>query len=367
MRAIRLSTCFQKRSGIRAVPQSVSGRDPITGTPLVVRFADGRVTAVEPGGSGEMPWLAPGLIDLQVNGYLGDDFNADDLMIEAIQRIAGRLRTTGVTTFLPTLITAAEEKIVRNLGVIAAARKVDPLLAHMIPGVHVEGPHIAPDDGPRGAHPREHVRPPDPAEFMRWQAASGGLVRLVTLSPHYAGACEYIRALSRQGVHVALGHSGAAPEQIHAAAAAGARLSTHLGNGAAAMLPRHPNLIWAQIADDRLTATLIADGHHLPVDTLDVILRVKTWSRAILISDLAAVAGLPPGEYETPVGGKVAVHADGRIHLAGTGLLAGASAPLKEAIALVASGTDFDLGDAIRMATSASLFHPKYPARCATP
>lgn len=331
--------------------QSLSGRDPRTGKPLTVRYAHGRITAVDAGAPAETAWLAPGLIDLQVNGYCGDNFNSDHLTVEAVQRLAHRLLAMGVTTFLPTLITAPEEKIIQNLRIVAAARKADPLLAHMIPGVHVEGPHIAPGDGPRGAHPREQVRPPDLEEFMRWQAASGDLVVMVTLSPHYAGACAYIQSLSQRGIHISLGHSSATPEQIHASAAAGARLSTHLGNGVANPLPRHPNLIWAQLANDRLTATLIADGHHLPLDTLRVMLRAKAVSHSILISDLVALAGLPPGEYDAPVGGKVELHADGRLNIAGTGFLAGATAVLKDAIAYVAENTGFGLGDAVQMAT----------------
>lgn len=331
--------------------QSLSGRDPGTGKPHVVRFADGRITAVDAGASSETAWLAPGLIDLQVNGYHGDDFNGECLTVEAVHRLARSLLAMGVTTFLPTLITSSEEKIIHNLRVVAAARKADPLLAHMIHSVHVEGPHIAPEDGPRGAHPGEQVRPPNLAEFLRWQIASGDLVGMVTLSPHYAGAREYIHALSQRGIHVSIGHSSATPEQIHVAAVAGARLSTHLGNGVANPLPRHPNLIWAQLADDRLTATVIADGHHLPVDTLRVMLRAKTVSRSILISDLVALAGLPPNEYETPVGGKVELHADGRLNVSGTGFLAGATAALKDAIAYVAENTGFGLGDAVQMAT----------------
>lgn len=333
------------------VTQSISGRDPRTGKPLLVRFNDDRITALDNGASDETVWLTPGLIDLQVNGYHGDDFNADCLTVDAVQRVAGYLRSMGVTTFLPTLITASEEKIIQNLRVIASARKANPMVAHMIPSVHLEGPHIAPEDGPRGAHPCEHVRPPDLAEFVRWQAASGGLVGMVTLSPHYESACQYIHALSQQGTQVSLGHSSATPEQIHAAASAGARLSTHLGNGVAKSLPRHPNLVWAQLADDRLTTTVIADGHHLPVDTLKVLLRAKTVSRAILISDLVALAGYPPGEYETPIGGKVELHADGLLKVAGADLLAGATTALKDAIAFLASHTDLGLGDAIRMAT----------------
>jgi N-acetylglucosamine-6-phosphate deacetylase len=332
--------------------ESLAGRDPHTGKSLVVQYADGRITDIKAGNHDEMAWVAPGLIDLQVNGYRGDDINAADLTIDTFRSLARSMLDDGVTTFLPTLITASEQKIVRNLSVIAAARKADPLLAHMIPCVHVEGPHIAPEDGPRGAHPLEHVRPPDSAEFHRWQAASGGLVGMVTISPHYPEAAAYIRAVSALGVIVSIGHTTANADHIRAAVDAGARLSTHLGNGVANTLPRHPNLIWAQLAEDRLTATFIADGRHLTADTLTVMLRAKTAQRAILISDLVALAGLPPGTYETPVGGKVDLHSDGRITISGQGYLAGATTALKDCVAYVAAHTGFSLGDALRMATA---------------
>ncbi len=284
--------------------ESLTGRDPYTGESLIVNYADGRITGIKKGAAGETFWLTPGLIDLQVNGYSGDDVNADNLTIDTVQSLAHHMLTFGVTTFAPTLITASEQKIIHNLRIIAAARQADPLLAHMIPFVHVEGPHIAPEDGPRGAHPLEHVRPPDVAEFIRWQAACSDLVGIVTLSPHYAEAQEYIRKVSARGVHISLGHTGASADQIRAAVDAGARLSTHLGNGAANMLPRHPNLIWAQLAEDRLTASFIADGRHLPPDTLTAMLRVKTVPRAILVSDLVTLAGLPPANMRCLLVGK---------------------------------------------------------------
>jgi len=331
--------------------QAITGRDPRTGKSLAVHFSEGSITAIADGPAGETAWLAPGLIDLQVNGFHGEDCNADDLSIETMQRLAHRMLATGVTTFLPTLITASEEKITQNLSIIAAARNIDPLLRHMIPCVHVEGPHISGEDGPRGAHPREHVRPPSIAEFDRWQAACGNLVGLVTLSPHHTDAPAYIHALVQRGIHVSLGHSSATAEQVHAAAAAGALLSTHLGNGVGSPLPRHPNLVWAQLAEDRLTAMFVADGHHLPLDTLTVMLRAKTIARSILVSDLVMLAGLPADRYETPVGGAVELHADGRLNVAGTHYLAGATATLADAVAYIASQTEFSLADAVQMST----------------
>ena len=311
-----------------------------------------RITAIDKGPRDQPAWLAPGLIDLQVNGYQGEDFNAPNLTIATVRSLARRMLSIGVTTFLPTLITASEKRIIRNLCIIAAARQADPLLAHMIPFVHVEGPHIAPEDGPRGAHPRRYVRPPSVAEFFRWQAACGDLVGMVTLSPHYAQAPAYIRELSARGVHISLGHTAATADLIRAAADAGARLSTHLGNGVANLLPRHPNLIWAQLADDRLTASFIADGHHLPPDTLTAMLRAKMVPRAILISDLVRLAGLPSGRYRTPVGGQVDLHPDGRLIVSRNGYLAGATATLSDAVAYVAANTGFSLANAIRMATA---------------
>lgn len=327
------------------------GRNTITAQPLCVTVEDGRIRAIDPGPDNEALWLAPGLIDLQVNGYGGCDLNADALDPDVVLALARQMLSTGVTTFVPTLISAPEEKVIRALRAIASARQASAQVACAIPFVHVEGPHISPQDGARGAHPRDQIRPPSLDEFERWQAACGDLVGMVTLSPHWEHAADYIAALTAKGVRVAIGHTHAAPQQIHAAAAAGASLSTHLGNGIALMLPRHPNPIWAQLADERLTATFIADGHHLPADTLKSMLRAKGIERSILISDAVALAGMTPGIYDTPVGGRVQLSVDGRASVAGTDILAGAVRPLKDGVAWATIAGVCGLGDAIRMAT----------------
>lgn len=329
----------------------ITGRDPATGRSLAVTVAAGRVTAIEDGPAGETAWLSAALVDLQVNGFAGHDLNGGGLVPETVARLVSALRGGGVTSFLPTLITASETSITAALSAIATARAADPLVAHAIPAVHVEGPHISPEDGPRGAHPRDQVRPPDLAEFDRWQAACGGLVGMVTLSPHHDGAPDYIRALTARGVHVAIGHTDASPAQIAAAVDAGAVLSTHLGNGIAATLPRHPNPIWSQLAEDRLTASFIADGHHLPAEVLRAMLRAKGLDRAVLVSDAAALGGLPPGLYDQPIGGRVELTADGRLGLAGTPLLAGAARPLKQDVAFAIGMAGISLADALRLAT----------------
>jgi N-acetylglucosamine-6-phosphate deacetylase len=331
--------------------QTISGRNPHDGKAIEVIVEDGRVRAIRESRRDEEAWLSPGLIDLQVNGYGGDDVNLDPPDPGAVVSLTEKMIATGVTTYLPTIITASEAKISAALQSVAEARRRSKLVAAAVPYVHVEGPNISPADGPRGAHPLEHVRPPSLAEFDRWQAASGGLVGMVTLSPHFAEANAYIARLTSRGIHVAIGHTNATPDQIRSAVEAGARLSTHLGNGSAAMLPRHANILWPQLADDRLTATLIADGHHLPNDMLKTILRAKGIARSILVSDTVAVAGMPPGLYDTPVGGKVELHPNGRLSLAGTEFLAGAVLPLKDGVAHLVSRVGISLSDSLTMAT----------------
>jgi N-acetylglucosamine-6-phosphate deacetylase len=330
--------------------QTISGRSSQSGRPIEVVFEGGLIREIRECKRGEEAWLSCGLIDLQVNGYGGDDVNLQNPAPETVLSLTQRMIATGVTTYLPTIITASEADIIAALQAVAEARRRSQFVADAIPYAHVEGPSISEKDGPRGAHRREHIRPPSLAEFDRWQSASGGLVGLVTLSPHFPESAEYIRELSRRGVHVAIGHTDASPGQIHLAVDAGATLSTHLGNGIAGVIPRHANVLWPQLAEDRLTATMIADGHHIPDDMLKAMIRAKGTERSILVSDAVAHAGMPPGIYEAAVGGKVELHSNGRLSLAGTEFLAGAARPLKDGVArLVSLGTS--LHDSLRMAS----------------
>jgi N-acetylglucosamine-6-phosphate deacetylase len=331
--------------------RTISGRNPQNGRPLVVTVSERLIQKIEDGRREEDAWLSPGFVDLQVNGFGGEDVNDERPDPEIILSLTRKMIATGVTTYFPTIITAAEGKITAALRAITEARRRSSLAAHAIPLVHVEGASISPSEGFRGAHPVEHVRPPSLAEFERWQDASGGLVGMVTLSPHFKETEEYVRALVAQGVHVALGHTDASAEEIHRVVDAGARLSTHLGNGIAGLIPRHSNVLWPQLADDRLTAMVIADGHHVPADMLKVIVRAKGFDRCILVSDAVALAGMAPGAYTTPVGGRVELHANGRLNLAGTEFLAGAAVPLKDGIARAMAMVGCSLADSLRMAT----------------
>jgi N-acetylglucosamine-6-phosphate deacetylase len=175
---------------------------------------------------------------------------------------------------------------------------------------------------------------------------------MVTLSPHYDDSVPYIAALVERGVHVAIGHTHAAPEEIRRAVDAGARLSTHLGNGIAQEISRHSNPIWRQLADDRLSASFIADGQHLPPDVLKVMLRVKSLGRSLIVSDSVALAGMPAGVYETPVGGRVELRADGRLCVLGSELLAGATASLADGIDNLVRNVGLPLEEALTLATT---------------
>ena len=297
---------------------------------------------------GDGLWLAPGLVDLQVNGFAGHDVNATDVTPRTLADLVRALWQVGVTTVLPTVVTAAEGRITRAVRVIGQARDADPAIAHAIPYVHVEGPFLSGQDGPRGAHDPAHIRPASIAELRRW----GRLVGMVTVSPHDDAAIDFIRAAARGGVRCAIGHTHADQEQVTRAADAGARLSTHLGNGAHAVLPRHPNYLWAQLADDRLMAGFIADGHHLPAATFKAMLRAKGPRRALLVSDSTGLAGMPPGRYRTPVSGEVELSPDGRLSYAGTPFLAGSARTLADGVATAIAMAGLSLAAALRLATA---------------
>lgn len=330
---------------------TITGRDPGTGRTVQVRTRDGGVEWVRPvDGSAEL-WLAPGLVDLQVNGFAGHDVNGPDVDVVTVVELVRCLQRVGVTTVVPTIVTAAEDQIIAALRVVAEARAGDPAVAYAIPYVHVEGPFLSDQDGPRGAHDLDQVRAADLEELDRWQRACGDLVGVVTVSPHTDDAIEFVAQATRRGVRCAIGHTHAAPEQIVRAVYAGAQLATHLGNGAHAVLPRHPNYLWAQLAEDRLSAGFIADGHHLPADTFRAMLRAKGLSRAHLVSDATALAGMPAGRYRTPVGGQVELSDAGRLSLVGTPFLAGAARSLADGVATAIAMADLTLSDGLKLGT----------------
>lgn len=321
-----------------------------TGEGIGLRLEGGVVVGYGPTAArADLPWLAPSFCDLQVNGGLGVGFNDPDLSPDGVRLVAAECRRRGCGLFLPTVITDSPAAVERALRTLAAAVAADPGLAATVPGFHLEGPFLSPLDGFRGAHPAEHVRDPDFDLFARWQDAAGGRIRLVTLAPERPGAIRLIERLSAAGVVVALGHTAADADTIAAAADAGARLCTHLGNGLPATLPRHDNPLWPQLVEDRLWASVIADGHHLSASVLQAIARLKTTDRLLLVSDASPVAGLPPGRY--PLWGRdCEVSADGRVGLAGTPYLAGSGTFLDAGVAGAVRLGGLSLDDAVALA-----------------
>ncbi|UVY84094.1 amidohydrolase family protein [Brachybacterium sp. NBEC-018] len=330
---------------------TIHGLDPATGDVLELQV-DTAITRMtrRPQEAGEdLPFLAPGLIDLQVNGFGGIDINGPEVSAERITAMSDALAGIGVTTWVPTIVTASEEAICHALRCIAETRASSPALAHAIPFAHVEGPFLSAEDGPRGVHDIEQIRPLDADEVTRWQSA--GPVGLVTVSPHTDDAPEQIARIVTGGVMVAVGHTHASTPQITAAVDAGASLSTHLGNGIFPRLARHPNPIWTQLAEDRLTCGLIADGHHLPPETLEVMLRAKGPDRAFLVSDATELAGREPGLHRTAVGGEVELTEDGRLSYVGTEMLAGAASDVAAGLRFVLRSTSLSLHDALALVT----------------
>jgi N-acetylglucosamine-6-phosphate deacetylase len=300
---------------------------------------------------GEDLSVAPGLIDIQINGYDGVDFNDPNTGAEQIAAAARKLWRTGVTAFCPTIITDSFDHISKCISNLIRTVDKSPEFARAMIGIHVEGPFISPEDGPRGAHPKRHTRAPDWDEFQRWQDAARGRIRIVTLSPEWPGAIEFIEHAAATGVVVAIGHTAADPTQIADAARAGAKLSTHLGNGSHAKIDRHPNYIWEQLANDDLWASFIVDGHHLPPSVVKCFLRSKSVARGILVTDAISAAGKPAGRYR--LGSvEVEVTPERRVNLPGTPYLAGSVLEMHEAIAKTVQYSDATLDDALRMASA---------------
>lgn len=330
----------------------IAGRLYLTGEPVKLTLEDGYVKDAEHAGPGSDTHLiiAPGLTDLQVNGYAGLDLNSDPLLPETVREISVKLWSEGVTTFFPTIITNSSESILRSVSAISDACSRFPEAAAAVGGIHLEGPFISPQEGARGAHPADHVRPPDWELFCQWQEACGGLIRIITLSPEWPEAAAFIRRAAESGVTVAIGHTSATPEQIRGAVAAGATLSTHLGNGSHQMLPRHRNYIWEQLAADELYASMISDGFHLPDAVMKVFMRMKP-GKIILVSDATALTGMPPGDYVTHIGGDVTLTEEGKLHVKGNpDMLAGSGKSLLHCVETLAAKGLATIARALEMA-----------------
>ncbi len=296
-----------------------------------------------------------GLTDLQLNGYAGLDFNArpEDLTPEAMHEVRRRLARRGVARALPTLITDDTERMIARAARYAELVATDEDLAAAFPALHVEGPFVSPTDGPRGAHPKCWCKLPSgaPDFFDRVRDAAGGRVAIMTLAPELGGAVELIGRGAAAGVCMAIGHTAAPADVLDAAVAGGATLSSHLGNGSHQTLGRLDNYIQHQLADDRLHASFIADGHHMPLTTLKNFVRAKTPARSVLVTDAIAAAEMPPGEYEL-AGQRVVVNEDGRAAKPGEANLAGSTLTLDRAVVNAVRAGAATFAEAWAMASS---------------
>lgn len=320
----------------------ITARHFQTGRWVRLGLEQGRIAALQmvetPVGavSDENLWAAPAFWDIQTNGRWGVSFSSEDLTVEQVGEVVRAHARLGTGRLCPTLITAPVEATGHGLKTIALACDRWPEIGLMVEGIHLEGPWISPLDGYRGAHPLDAVQDPSIEVFERFQRASGDRVSLVTLAPERAGAIPFIRSLVDQNILVAIGHSATDGETVRKAVEAGARLSTHLGNGIEARLARHPNPIWDQAANDALSASVIADGHHVGPEFVRVVARAKGPERLILVSDFSPLAGLPEGTY-----GPWAVDPEGKVVVAGTPYLAGANQGLDVGLTNLLRWTDW--------------------------
>ena len=328
------------------------GTSIFTHETLSITVDNGIVTKVdilESSSKKALPFIAPGFLDIQVNGYIGKDYSTE-LTKDEIEQLIYHLAKGGVSQHVPTIITNSEENIIKSIVAVVKAREESELVHNAIPALHIEGPFISPREGARGVHNPLYIRSADIQEFERWQEAAQGLIKIVTLSPEDDRAIEFIKHVSSKGVVVAIGHTDVPPEHIERAIDAGATLSTHLGNGSPGMIPRLKNFIYKQLSDDRMNISIIADGFHLPPYVIDCFTKCKGDEHTILVSDVAALAGSPPGMYSWN-GMNIEMHEDGHMGLQGTSNLAGASLLLDTCVAHLAKVSSFDVETSVKCAT----------------
>ncbi len=334
----------------------IRGKIPGTESPVNIVVENGKVIQIEPYQKGSSfdfgvdLYLCPGFFDPQVNGFGGVDFNSPRLTPEGLHQAGRSLASTGVTHFFPTLITSSHERMIHQLKIIADVLRNDSLLRKMCLGIHLEGPYISPEDGPRGVHLREFVRLPQWEELKRFQEICEGRIKCITLAPEAKGAIPFIEKAVAHGIVIGIGHTHASEVVIEEAVRAGARLSCHLGNAPSAQLPHYQKNSEKQLAMDQLMISIITDGVHLPHYVVKNYIRAKGIDRIILTTDSMAGAGASPGRY-TLGDLEVEVNPDRTARLVGNPRLAGSTLTMDHAITNVIRFAEIDLTSAIQMAS----------------
>lgn len=336
---------------------TITGLHYLDNSPVEININEGKIINVKrleklPKDFPEV-YIAPGLIDNQVNGFAGVTFalGGGELVPEGVKHATKELWKYGITTYLPTLTTNSRELFLKHLSIIRYVSR-DPDLYGSIAGFHLEGPYISSEDGYRGAHPLEHVRLPDWNEFMEFREVSENNIVQVTIAPEIDGALDFITKCNQLGIIVALGHHNASAEIVTSAIDRGAKISTHLGNGAAITISRHKNPFWSQLADDRLNISIICDGFHLPPEVISVFYKVKGVEQIILTSDVTSYGGLPAGNYMTSVGHSIKITQEGMLWNNDQGGLYGSASVITKGVGHIMKVTGCSLGEAIQMAST---------------
>ncbi|QCX37276.1 amidohydrolase family protein [Aureibaculum algae] len=295
---------------------TIEALDYRTNKPISVHIKNGYIDNITAGNEqlDTSYYIAPGLVDLQINGFKGIDLNTIGLTIADLKTLTQILLEKGITTYYPTVISNSDIATESLLKVIAKACDSFTDVNACVGGIHLEGPFLSIEDGPRGAHSKEFIKAPDWDLFSKWQKASGNRIKIITLSPEWPESITFIKKCVEAGVIVSIGHTAATTQQINDAIEAGASMSTHLGNASHAMLPRHSNYVMEQLASDELWSSLIADGFHLPDSLLKIFIKTKP-NKSILVSDATSYADLLPGTYKAHIGGDVELDSNGRLFM----------------------------------------------------
>lgn len=297
--------------------------------------------------------VTAGLFDMQVNGFAGVDFNdSEGLTAAALEHALAALLATGVTACLPTIISASAAQLQARLQALDQAVCGSRLGAAMVPGYHLEGPFLNAQHGYAGCHPPQAMRAPDARLLQRLERGLSRPILMLTYAPEFDCGERFAHSLRAQRKLLCIGHSAADEQTVARAVRAGARMSTHLGNGIPQQLPKFDNTLQAQLGCDALCASFIADGLHIPARALRSMIRAKGLERSILVSDaVSAAATGRPGSYRF-AGAEVVLGADGAVRAPGAQCLAGSSLTLDQAVRNAVAWGCADFAQAVALASA---------------
>ena len=305
----------------------VSARSYATGQPLEVEWREGRIVGILPAPAppARLPWLAPGLIDQQINGFAGVDFQKDHLSRQDLLTAVQALRRHGCLRFFLTLVTDDWDRLLARLADLKTVRDSDPDLGAAIAGWHLEGPFLSDKPGFRGAHDPRFMTEPTPSRLRQLRGITRDDPVLLTLAPERRGACEAIGLAVSLGFKVFLGHTNASADELTRALEAGASGFTHLGNGCPVALDRFDNILWRVLDLPFPSVSVIPDGIHVSPALMRLLHRSLPASAIIYVTDAMAAAGAAPGTYTLgaltlEVGADRVVRLPGTPHLAGSAL-----------------------------------------------